>query len=60
MQLIEMWYVCFIVSVGEITYGGRVTDAWDQRCLRTILKSFFSPATLEDGYTYSKSGIHML
>ncbi|TRY65354.1 hypothetical protein DNTS_005929 [Danionella cerebrum] len=43
---------------GEITYGGRVTDAWDQRCLRTILKSFFSPATLEEAYTYSKSGIY--
>ncbi|XDV14902.1 hypothetical protein PO909_015071 [Leuciscus waleckii] len=47
-----------IYITGEITYGGRVTDAWDQRCLRTILKSFFSPATLEDGYTYSKSGIY--
>ncbi|RXN25582.1 dynein heavy chain axonemal [Labeo rohita] len=47
-----------VYITGEITYGGRVTDAWDQRCLRTILKSFFSPATLEDGYTYSKSGIY--
>uniref|UniRef100_A0A671M0J4 Dynein heavy chain ATP-binding dynein motor region domain-containing protein n=1 Tax=Sinocyclocheilus anshuiensis TaxID=1608454 RepID=A0A671M0J4_9TELE len=47
-----------IYITGEITYGGRVTDAWDQRCLRTILKSFFSPATLEDSYTYSKSGIY--
>lgn len=45
------------VSPGEITYGGRVTDAWDQRCLRTILKSFFSPNTLGRGYTYSSSGI---
>ncbi|XP_056619544.1 dynein axonemal heavy chain 6 [Triplophysa dalaica] len=43
---------------GEITYGGRVTDAWDQRCLHTILKGFFSPATLEEGYIYSKSGIY--
>ena len=40
----------------QITYGGRVTDAWDQRCLRTILKSFFYPATLEKGYKYSPSG----
>ncbi|KAE8631104.1 hypothetical protein XENTR_v10001083 [Xenopus tropicalis] len=43
---------------GEITYGGRVTDAWDQRCLRTILRRFFSPETLEDNYCYSTSGIY--
>ncbi|XP_062985188.1 dynein axonemal heavy chain 6 [Elgaria multicarinata webbii] len=43
---------------GEITYGGRVTDAWDQRCLRTILRRFFAPETLEDEYKYSESGIY--
>ncbi|XP_010633543.1 dynein heavy chain 6, axonemal [Fukomys damarensis] len=43
---------------GEITYGGRVTDTWDQRCLRTVLKRFFSPETLEDDYKYSDSGIY--
>ncbi|KAJ8737205.1 hypothetical protein PYW07_000476 [Mythimna separata] len=41
-----------------ITYGGRVTDMWDQRCLTTILKLFFSPPTLEEGYTYSESGTY--
>ncbi|KAJ8245285.1 hypothetical protein GJAV_G00269100 [Gymnothorax javanicus] len=47
-----------VYITGEITYGGRVTDAWDQRCLRTVLKGFFSPPTLEEGYAYSKSGIY--
>ncbi|KAM9363597.1 dynein axonemal heavy chain 6 [Symphorus nematophorus] len=47
-----------IYITGEITYGGRVTDAWDQRCLRTILKGFFSPQTLESDYTFSSSGIY--
>ncbi|XP_041935143.1 dynein heavy chain 6, axonemal [Alosa sapidissima] len=47
-----------IYITGEITYGGRVTDAWDQRCLRTILKRFFGPNTLADEYTYSESGIY--
>ncbi|XP_062296546.1 dynein axonemal heavy chain 6 [Scomber scombrus] len=47
-----------IYITGEITYGGRVTDAWDQRCLRTILKGFFSPPTLKPDYTYSCSGIY--
>lgn len=35
-----------------------MTDMWDQRCLTTILKRFFSPPTLEDGYVYSESGIY--
>lgn len=38
-----------IYFLGEITYGGRVTDYWDQRTLKTILKGFFSPETLENG-----------
>ena len=42
----------------EITYGGRVTDYSDQRCLKTILKCFFSPETMEDEYKYSDSGIY--
>ncbi|KAJ0037224.1 hypothetical protein NL108_018608 [Boleophthalmus pectinirostris] len=47
-----------VYITGEITYGGRVTDVWDQRCLRTILKGFFSPPSLSPGYTYSSSGIY--
>ncbi|XP_029794387.1 dynein heavy chain 6, axonemal [Suricata suricatta] len=47
-----------IYITGEITYGGRVTDTWDQRCLRTVLKRFFSPETLEEDYKYSESGIY--
>lgn len=43
---------------GEITYGGRVTDYWDLRCLKTILKIFFSPETLSERYVYSKSGVY--
>ncbi|KAH8862654.1 Dynein heavy chain 6, axonemal [Schistosoma japonicum] len=42
----------------EITYGGRVTDFWDQRCLRTILQRFFHPSILQPNYVYSSSGIY--
>ncbi|XP_047524724.1 dynein axonemal heavy chain 6 [Pieris napi] len=42
----------------QITYGGRVTDMWDQRCLTTILTLFFSAPTLEEGYIYSSSGTY--
>lgn len=40
----------------QVTYGGRVTDEWDQRCLRTVLTRFFAPYTLEESYTFSDSG----
>lgn len=43
---------------GEITYGGRVTDYWDLRCLKTILKIFFSPQILRQNYVYSSSGVY--
>lgn len=43
---------------GDITYGGRVTDTWDQRCLRTMLRRFFTPKCLEEEYKYSSSGIY--
>ncbi|EDV29711.1 uncharacterized protein TRIADDRAFT_18356 [Trichoplax adhaerens] len=44
--------------IGEITYGGRVTDNFDQRCLRTLLKRFFSPLILDANHTLSSSGIY--
>ncbi|XP_054012221.1 dynein axonemal heavy chain 6 [Hylaeus anthracinus] len=45
-----------IYTTGEITYGGRVTDSWDLRCMKTILDIFFSPKTLDREYVYSPSG----
>lgn len=50
-------YTMFFLK-GEITYGGRVTDYWDLRCLKTILEGFFSPRILGAGYTYSPSGVY--
>jgi dynein heavy chain len=42
----------------EITFGGRVTDDWDRRTLRTILQKYYNPSCLEDGYRFSPSGIY--
>lgn len=43
---------------GEVTWGGRVTDYWDQRCLKTILKIFSTERILAPGYVYSSSGVY--
>ncbi|KAL4466850.1 hypothetical protein ABPG74_010447 [Tetrahymena malaccensis] len=45
--------------IGQITYGGRVTDDWDRRTLMAILNSFLNEEVLLDTYKFSESGIYM-
>eukprot|EP01062_Namystynia_karyoxenos_P000025 TRINITY_DN10007_c0_g3_i1.p1 TRINITY_DN10007_c0_g3~~TRINITY_DN10007_c0_g3_i1.p1 ORF type:complete len:4448 (+),score=1759.39 TRINITY_DN10007_c0_g3_i1:82-13425(+) len=42
--------------VGEINYGGRVTDPWDRRLLECVLRRFFRPAVLLEGATLCTRG----
>ena len=42
----------------EINYGGRVTDSIDIRLNKSIMSRFICPEALEDGFTFSKSGIY--
>jgi dynein heavy chain len=44
--------------VAEANYGGRVTDTWDRRTIITILKDFYTPKILKEGYTFSASGVY--
>lgn len=34
-------FEALLFVIGEINYGGRVTDDWDRRCLKTILSIFY-------------------
>ncbi len=42
--------------VGDICYGGRVTDHWDERTNSTILKKYYVAELLEDEYKFDNSG----
>mmetsp|Transcript_40474 Transcript_40474/g.77355 ORF Transcript_40474/g.77355 Transcript_40474/m.77355 type:complete len:681 (+) Transcript_40474:420-2462(+) len=44
--------------IGEINYGGRVTDDLDRRCLLSILRQYLLPDVLNDDYRFSKSGTY--
>lgn len=46
--------------VGQINYGGRVTDDWDRRCLMAILSVFLNPGILDKEYSFSESGTYKI
>ena len=52
----EVPYETLNSIIGDITYGGRITDAWDKRTNLSILRRFFTPEVMEDGYVFSESG----
>ncbi|XP_074241361.1 dynein axonemal heavy chain 14 isoform X3 [Saimiri boliviensis] len=43
--------------IGEVIYGGRVTDNWDKQCLKTLLYKFCNPEVLKDDFSFSSDGI---
>eukprot|EP01064_Diplonema_japonicum_P033482 TRINITY_DN6608_c3_g1_i1.p1 TRINITY_DN6608_c3_g1~~TRINITY_DN6608_c3_g1_i1.p1 ORF type:complete len:4220 (+),score=898.37 TRINITY_DN6608_c3_g1_i1:135-12794(+) len=44
--------------IGEINYGGRVTDPLDRLCLASVLKTYFTTEILDDSYLFSPSGVY--
>jgi len=54
----EVPWESMVYIIGQINYGGRVTDPLDRLCMMSILKTFFSPAILDDEYVFSASGVY--
>lgn len=44
--------------VGQINYGGRITDENDRRCLTSIMRLYITPRILDDAYTFTPSGTY--
>ena len=51
-------WVALKYVIGDITYGGRVTDDWDRRTLNAILNNYLNEEALVDNYSFSDSGIY--
>ncbi|ORX87336.1 hypothetical protein BCR32DRAFT_215454 [Anaeromyces robustus] len=43
---------------GEITFGGRVTDDWDRRALKCILRKYYCKEILGNKYLLSPNGVY--
>ena len=45
--------------IGELNYGGRVTDAWDRRLLISLLKRYFSEDIFNPEFEFGEKGSYL-
>ena len=44
--------------IGDVVYGGRVTDDWDRRCMNAILDKFLCEDALNDDIYFDSSNLY--
>merc|ERR1719199_2421861 len=54
----EVPYATLNTTVGEVSYGGRVTDVWDKRCNIAVIARYFHPSIMEDSNIFDVEGVH--